>query len=47
MARVFLSHSSADSAGAKTVAQLLRNAGLAVWLDLDCGFRAKWGTGSD
>jgi formylglycine-generating enzyme required for sulfatase activity len=35
MARVFLSHSSADSAGAKTVAQLLRNAGLAVWLDLD------------
>jgi formylglycine-generating enzyme required for sulfatase activity len=35
MAHVFLSHSSADSAGAKAVAQLLRNAGLAVWLDLD------------
>jgi formylglycine-generating enzyme required for sulfatase activity len=35
MARVFLSHSSADSAGAKTVAQLLRNAGVPVWLDLD------------
>jgi formylglycine-generating enzyme required for sulfatase activity len=35
MAHVFLSHSSADSAGAKAVAHLLRNAGVEVWLDLD------------
>ena len=35
MTQVFLSHSSADAAGAKAVAQLLRNAGLPVWLDLD------------
>ncbi len=35
MAHVFLSHSSADAAGAKAVARLLRNAGLEVWLDLD------------
>src|SRR3954468_17958084 len=35
MAHVFLSHSSADSAGAKAVAQLLRNTGVDVWLDLD------------
>ena len=35
MAHVFLSHSSADSAGAEAVAQLLRNAGVEVWLDLD------------
>jgi hypothetical protein len=35
MATVFLSHSSADGAAAKVVAQLLRNAGLSVWLELD------------
>src|SRR5271165_1378700 len=35
MPHVFLSHSSADAAGAKAVARLLQNAGLAVWLDLD------------
>src|ERR1035438_10746662 len=35
MAHVFLSHSSADSAGAEAAAQLLRNAGVEVWLDLD------------
>ena len=35
MTQVFLSHSSADAASAKAVARLLRNAGLAVWLDLD------------
>ena len=35
MTQVFLSHSSADAASAKAVAQLLRNAGLPVWLDLD------------
>jgi formylglycine-generating enzyme required for sulfatase activity len=35
MALVFLSHSSADSAGAKVIAQLLRNTGVGVWLDLD------------
>jgi hypothetical protein len=35
MPQVFLSHSSADAAGARAVAQLLGNAGLPVWLDLD------------
>src|SRR5262245_52149108 len=35
MAHVFLSHSSADSIGARAVAQLLRNAGVTVWLDLE------------
>jgi formylglycine-generating enzyme required for sulfatase activity len=35
MTQVFLSHSSADAAGAKAVARLLRNASLPVWLDLD------------
>ena len=35
MATVFLSHSSADAAAAKSVAQLLKNAGLTVWLELD------------
>ena len=35
MAHVFLSHASADAAGAKAVAQLLQNAGLTVWLELD------------
>jgi hypothetical protein len=35
MSHIFLSHSSADAAGAEAVARLLRNAGLHVWLDLD------------
>jgi hypothetical protein len=35
MAAVFLSHSSADAAAAKVVAQLLGNAGLTVWLELN------------
>jgi hypothetical protein len=35
MATVFLSHSSADAAAAKSIAQLLHNAGLTVWLELD------------
>ena len=35
MTHVFLSHSSAESAGARVVAQLLRNTGIEVWLDLD------------
>lgn len=35
MTHLFLSHSSADAAGAKAVAKLLRNASLPVWLDLD------------
>ena len=35
MSHIFLSHSSADAAGAEAVARLLRDAGLHVWLDLD------------
>jgi formylglycine-generating enzyme required for sulfatase activity len=35
MSHIFLSHSSADAAGAKAVARSLRDAGLDVWLDLD------------
>src|SRR5689334_13027945 len=35
MTSVFLSHSSADASAARVVAQLLRNAGLTVWLELD------------
>ena len=35
MAHVFLSHSSADATAAKVIAQLLQNAGLDVWLELD------------
>ena len=35
MAKVFLSHASADAPAAKAVAQLLHHAGLDVWLELD------------
>lgn len=35
MDHVFLSHASADAEAAKTVARLLQNAGLPVWLELD------------
>ena len=34
MAHLFLSHASAESVGAKAVSQLLRDAGVEVWLDL-------------
>ena len=35
MVHIFLSHSSADSGGARAIAQMLRNTGVKVWLDLD------------